>query len=174
MESLKGLFFYHCEKEVKMKTRRIFLFSLCGILLYLIPLTVSAHHLGRGAGSAPDTVDDYAHGANAVQTGMTENAADNGNVNSMQGMASSMDGGPDNTSGTVNADQSMQGYVNNDGSIADGSHGAGASASAGDTGAGGGDGSDGSGSGGSDGSGSGGSDGSGSDGNGSGGSGGRN
>jgi hypothetical protein len=33
--------------------------------LWSMPIDCFAHHLGQGDGSAPDVVDDYAHGASA-------------------------------------------------------------------------------------------------------------
>jgi len=122
--------------------------------LCLLPLDAFAHHMGRGYGSAPEAVDDYAHGVNAVKSGFAMNAAENGAVNTMQGAQSNRAGGPDNSYGTVNAEQAMQGDMNHEGTQAAGIHGEEASAAAGDNGAGGGDG--GSGSGGSGGGGSGG------------------
>ncbi len=53
-------------------------------------------------------------------------------TSSMQGGDSNLGGGPDNINGTVSANQSMQGEINNDDSGVIGSHGEEASASTGD------------------------------------------
>jgi len=60
-------------------------FVLC---LFLIPVDVFAHHLSQGYGSAPDVVDDYAHGANAQadnQGGYNTGTVDEGSTNAMNG-----------------------------------------------------------------------------------------
>ena len=47
------------------KWTKILVITACSCLLASLAF---AHHMGRGYGSAPEVVDDYAHGASAVQT----------------------------------------------------------------------------------------------------------
>jgi hypothetical protein len=47
-----------------MKKQTIITLTIFTIGLWL-PITCLAHHMGQGYGSAPDVVDDYAHGVNA-------------------------------------------------------------------------------------------------------------
>ena len=100
--------------------------------LYLTPVVVLAHHMGQGNGSAPEVVDNYAHGANAlsVQAGIDTEPAGSGSENAMQEANAATDAG------------------GGDGGSASGGDNGGSDSAGGDSGAGGGDGSDGAGDGG--------------------------
>lgn len=49
-----------------MKGRMAMVLLAAVVLTALLPSVAVAHHMGRGLGSAPDVVDNYAHGANAA------------------------------------------------------------------------------------------------------------
>ena len=49
-----------------MRMRLLVLLVAVAVLVLVLPGTALAHHMGRGYGSAPDIVDNYAHGANAA------------------------------------------------------------------------------------------------------------
>ncbi|MDX2479285.1 MAG: hypothetical protein QNK24_02990 [Desulfuromusa sp.] len=106
--------------------------------LWLSTGIVFAHHMGQGNGSAPEVVDDYAHGANAqsvqAETGTDTDPAGTGEMNAMQNNNAAADaGGGDGGSASGGGDGvgGDGGVGGGDGGVGGGNGGAGAGSGAG-------------------------------------------